>query len=162
TYFVQSITNYKVDPSVRSRAFDSTANDVENYINWGEMAGDLTPAAPYTEAIAEGAKIALEFAKGINDFLDPPDQPEVDCSGLLASEFISVNVGDKHAAKRADEPNGDTPCEEGIISRDTGGLLSPWLLKRGARDVHNPTAARVYSRRSTERLEGEPGHETAT
>ena len=94
TYFVQSITNYKVDPSVRSRAFDSTANDVENYINWGEMAGDLTPAAPYTEAIAEGAKIALELGKGINDFLDRPDQPEVDCSGLLASEFISVNVGD--------------------------------------------------------------------
>lgn len=84
-YVAISIINERADPAARSRAFNSTINQIDELVNYGMIAASAAGGA-WGAAVGGAIKTGLELAKTINNFLDPPDAPQVDCSGPLAAE----------------------------------------------------------------------------
>jgi hypothetical protein len=91
-YVAESIINERADPAARSRAFNNTVNDIDKAITVGMAVGSVTPAAPWVAAVGGAIKEGLALAKDINNYLDPPDAPQVDCSGPLAAEYEAMSV----------------------------------------------------------------------
>jgi hypothetical protein len=91
-YVAQSIINERADPAARSRAFNNTINDVDAAVNVAIAGVSMAGGGAYAGPIGAVIKMGLGVAKGINNYLDPPDAPQVDCSGPLATGSVVMEV----------------------------------------------------------------------
>lgn len=110
-YVAHSLINERADPAARSRAFNNTMNEVDKWIGAGTFVANAFSLG-WGAAIGGFLKAGLGLAKGINNFFDPPDAPQVDCSGLLAADSLVMKVEDLVAKLGSDPEATETISKE--------------------------------------------------